>query len=62
MEGTYYYKWLVWDGVIKKVVCKDHAYHWSGKMPCTGVRKCMFCGKLEDTDETTTRQSAQKSI
>jgi len=25
-----------------------HSYSWSGSMPCTGVYKCVFCGKPEN--------------
>lgn len=43
-----YYKTTVWLGKIEKVLCNNHAYSWSGKMPCTGVYRCIFCGKLKD--------------
>lgn len=22
----------------------EHRYRWSGRMPCTGVRRCVLCG------------------
>lgn len=22
----------------------QHRYRWSGRIPCTGVRRCIFCG------------------
>jgi len=24
---------------------KTHSYAWSGKMPCTGLYSCVYCGK-----------------
>jgi hypothetical protein len=30
-----------------KKECK-HSYSWSGKIPCTGVYRCAFCGKLQN--------------
>ena len=32
----------------EKVKCTDHSYAWSGKTPCTGVYRCVHCGKPED--------------
>ncbi|MDM8536026.1 hypothetical protein QUF70_04670 [Desulfobacterales bacterium HSG17] len=40
-------KYLVWEGKITATECKKHSYAWSGKMPCTGIRRCIFCGKPE---------------
>jgi hypothetical protein len=40
-------KYLNWQGKVKAVECTMHSYAWSGKMPCTGVRRCIFCGKPE---------------
>ena len=25
----------------------NHAFRYIGKMPCTGVRACAFCGEIE---------------
>jgi hypothetical protein len=47
-EAGKYYKYLVWHGRVDKVECIDHAYAWSGKIPCTGIRRCVFCGKPEE--------------
>lgn len=40
-------KQLSWKGKITSVECVEHSYAWSGNMPCTGLRKCIFCGKPE---------------
>jgi len=40
-------KYLAWKGKVKSTECIKHSYAWSGKMPCTGVRRCIFCGKPE---------------
>jgi len=45
-----YYKWLYkrdGSGNVEKVECKDHSYIWSGNIPCSGIRKCVYCGKIE---------------
>lgn len=47
-ENNKYYKYLVWDGKVIKVECKKHSYAWSGKIPCTGVYRCVLCGKLHE--------------
>ena len=40
-------KYLVWKGEITEKECLEHDYAWSGKIPCTGVSRCIFCGKPE---------------
>ncbi len=40
-------KYLVWRGKVSIVVCENHTYAWSGRMPCTGYRRCIHCGKPE---------------
>ena len=32
-------------GAIKKMECTEHAYSWSGRVPCTGILRCIFCGR-----------------
>jgi len=34
-------------GQVKKVECKNHSYRYTGTIPCTGIRKCVLCGKSE---------------
>ena len=44
----------VYDGKggIEIIYVKQHSYAWSGKIPCTGVYRCVYCGALkEDSDE-----------
>jgi hypothetical protein len=43
-----YFKYLIWQGKVNKVECVEHSYAWSGKMPCTGILKCVYCGKVKD--------------
>jgi len=43
-----WYKTLVYAGKCETVECKDHFYRWSGKMPCTGIKVCIHCGKPEN--------------
>jgi len=42
-----YHKYLVdWNtGKVVKVKCKNHSYTWSGTIPCTGIYRCIHCGK-----------------
>jgi hypothetical protein len=40
-------KYLAWKGKVTETECTEHSYAWSGKIPCTGIRKCVFCGKPE---------------
>ncbi len=32
-------------GQCKTVPCTGHSYAWSGAMPCTGIYRCVYCGK-----------------
>jgi hypothetical protein len=43
-----YNRHFVRDGKYTIVPCTVHSYAWSGKMPCTGIRVCVFCGKPEE--------------
>lgn len=43
-----YFKYLIWAGRVKKVECKQHSYSFSGKIPCTGNERCIFCGKIKE--------------
>jgi hypothetical protein len=38
-------KTIAWCGKVETVECKEHSYACSGRMPCTGVRRCIYCGK-----------------
>jgi hypothetical protein len=38
---------VVWGGVVREIEVEHHSYAWSGKMPCTGVYRCVFCGQVE---------------
>lgn len=39
---------LVYDltnpGQLTKIETDEHSFAWSGKMPCTGEYRCVFCG------------------
>ena len=45
-----YIKYLVWEGKVTEKECIEHSYAWSGKMPCTGVERCVWCGKHKDEE------------
>jgi len=40
-----WFKTLCWKGVIETIPCNIHSYAWAGKIPCTGVYACIYCGK-----------------
>jgi len=31
-------------GKEERIPRKEHAFRWTGKMPCTGTYRCIFCG------------------
>lgn len=31
--------------------CTNHSFRWSGKMPCTGERVCVYCGARQEDVE-----------
>ena len=56
-----------WDhpgtGRVKEIEVKEHAYSYSGKTPCTGSIKCMFCGvHKEDEEEQHKHDDTPKNI
>jgi len=34
-------------GSTFKIERKTHSYAWSGAIPCTGVYRCVYCGKIK---------------
>ncbi len=40
-----WYKEGPWHGKIERSECTKHEYVWTGRVPCTGVRRCWLCGK-----------------
>ncbi len=53
LKDKCYYKYsykMDKTGDVEKVECKDHSYAWSGSIPCTGIKKCIYCGKIEKKD------------
>lgn len=52
MKAPHYRLLMRRGGVIKKL-CTDHAWAYSGSMPCTGLIKCVFCGKIKDDQRST---------
>ena len=38
-------------GGCKTVTCRDHAFAWSGQIPCTGTYRCVHCGKPGDDSQ-----------
>lgn len=49
-----WYREVKWLGVYKLIECgtnrTPHSFAWSGSIPCTGERKCIYCGKPEKDD------------
>jgi hypothetical protein len=41
---------VVRNGKVIEIKCENHSYAWSGKVPCTGVYRCVFCGKPFDEE------------
>ena len=39
---------VCWKGKVKTIEVKDHVFAYSGQIPCTGVRRCIYCHKYED--------------
>jgi hypothetical protein len=50
MNKKQWYKTICWLGKTETIPCTNHSYSWSGNMPCTGVLRCIFCGKPKDLD------------
>lgn len=48
LNSKKWYKIICWAGKCEKVPCDNHTYAWSGKMPCTGILKCVHCGKPKE--------------
>jgi hypothetical protein len=46
-ERKVWIKYLVWQGKVTEIECTEHSYAWSGKIPCTGIRRCIYCGRPE---------------
>lgn len=42
---------IMWHGKVQEIVVDYHAYGWSGRIPCTGVRRCIYCGRTEDENQ-----------
>lgn len=36
---------------VKHEICDHQHIHWSGRMPCTGIRHCSMCGMIFDSKE-----------
>lgn len=39
---------IVWHGKIEYIVC-EHAFAYSGRMPCTGPIRCIHCGATPES-------------
>lgn len=35
-------------GKCKTIEVSEHSYAWSGSIACTGERRCIYCGDLEE--------------
>jgi len=47
-ETGEYLKTLIWAGEVIVTECINHSYAWTGKIPCTGVKACIHCGKVKE--------------
>lgn len=43
---------ICWHGIVSEIIVEKHAYVWSGRIPCTGVKKCIYCGKVKEENES----------
>jgi hypothetical protein len=47
-----WYRQICWRGVVEEIECgtekTPHTYAWTGAIPCTGERRCIYCGKYEE--------------
>lgn len=43
-------KIIVGYGKVEEVECRLHSFAWSGRMPNTGVYRCIYCGKLKEDE------------
>jgi len=34
-------------GVVETIEVETHAFHYTGRIPCTGRYACMYCGKTK---------------
>jgi len=48
-EGAWVCTYM-WNGVVTTEPCRKHSFAWSGAIPCTGYRRCIFCGKPENAE------------
>lgn len=39
---------IVVGGKVETIILDEHVFRWSGKIPCTGVRRCLYCNKYEE--------------
>lgn len=39
---------IEWHGQVEDIEVDHHVFAWSGRfMPCTGLRRCIYCGEYE---------------
>ena len=50
-------KYLIYGGKIKIEDCTDHFWRWTGRIPCTGVQACIYCGKIKDYEDEQTKNN-----
>lgn len=43
-------------GRIKIIEVEEHSYAWSGSIPCTGVYRCVYCGRPYESEEKNVQQ------
>jgi len=43
---------VVIRGVVTEIECENHSYAWSGRVPNTGVYRCVYCGHIPEDKGT----------
>lgn len=47
MNKTKCHRTISWLGKVEEIVVDKHTFAWSGKIPCTGEKRCIYCGEYE---------------
>ena len=42
---------ICWGGKAATIEVNWHWIRWTGRIPCTGIQQCLFCGKSEEEIE-----------
>jgi len=39
---------IQWGGKVEHITVDEHVFAYSGRIPCTGARRCIYCGAIAD--------------